>query len=649
MNFSLPTTKAPSPQRTTPGQKWSTYPVLTGATEQHAILDGCTGCTKRATHAPCHLVGAQPQPGQPRSHGLNADQRITATQAHKLYAALWLLEYCLYGLIDDTNIWNAGDRGDNPSQTITCEIIDISEDGLTLTLHGPNPKRIEITHAVPDPDTPGGTINIPIAHALREGTSVEFLAPSVLNGKLRPYITQIIPPASNAATATWQIKLSHPATCARQPLDANAPPAGDHYYCTLRYYEIYPESWPNCQPDKETQFSVRVANWTRANLVTALGALDLLNTQDGATRVLLPDMTPIELNAMAAWITYDCQAPAAGEHAPVPEGTGPHLRPLTTAELLELVQTDQTGSSYATTLDLTAFLTADPDNHILTITCAYRPEIADPSDPTQLQFPATCGNDQLVRSGSYTDSSHRRCMASADATLADNYNPGSCWQPNCSRFCLGPASGTGGPPVTDTYRPENHARPWHDWRRSSLLTAAWVGNSWNLIQTTPGEADYRWQRPALPLGGLAQAFGSGCGDTLPAGIFSTHQPGHLPLLGQRITGTDTDGATQTILHGLFTSRGDWTAGTTPTPGWLATACPDILTQKNAFGTNIGAPLNHYPHRIGNAHLYDLTAQATGYGYTNRLIPNSEAYIVSISPSDPEDPDLAALLRTRFPE
>lgn len=628
--FSL-TTRSNSPRRTADGQKWSEFPVLTGATEHVLAMPGCAHCTKSSDHGPpCSRIGVKPRYGHTRAYGQDTDEYCSADNFARVFSALWILEYCMYGMIGDSTIYNAGSGADNASQSFTYEVISVS--GVTATLKGRNPKRYQETRSSFDPLWPdvgheSRLIDTGVNFALREGARVEFLYPSVLEGRLTPYIKKINPPASDAADGvTFTVELSHSVDHARDPRDLAFPPADGKYYCKVRWYEFYPEEWPVVQNTVETQFSSKVQSFTRADAVSSSGLLSLSGVDEADCRVIYPGMTPLALNAMAVLILRD---------------TGPQA--LTEAEMLAILSTDQSGASWITTLDVSAYLAADTDSHIIAFSIAFRPEATSGSDPVLIQFTATCANDQATKSESYGGA--RRCMAAATASKADDYNPGGCWQPECSKFCLG--TGRTG----ETYRSENIVRTQSDLRNSNLFTRAWVACSWLLNQGMPGistSRNFHLSRPAGALGSLGQLLGSGCGDQVPLGMFATQVPWHQAIAGARVTGTDGSGATQTIVKGAFTAQDTWTAGTTPTTGYLSGIVSGWTTQTDALGNAMPSPLAMFPHgRPGHCHLYSFDTSGNGYHLTNRLCANSEAFATSVLPGDAEDDELAAELRARF--
>ena len=254
MSFvTVATARTNASQRVAAGQGWSYLPNQSTWTETVHDLAGCATCTKLAAHGTCDLIGFAVPQGNNSWDTIPATKRVDYLTYRSVFQALWQLDYIFNGHIIGI-IYNAGEGGDNATQEFGYEVTAVS--GTTVTLKGPNPKRLQLGSSAPNPEYgtgEGGALAITEQFfALRPGAMLRFLQPSVLADKLSPYIVSISPPASNAAAnVTFTVVVSANVSNARQPYDEAYPPADGKYYASVAFTQFHDASWPNVQPPVE--------------------------------------------------------------------------------------------------------------------------------------------------------------------------------------------------------------------------------------------------------------------------------------------------------------------------------------------------------------------------------------------------------------
>lgn len=599
--------------RTAQGEAWSDLPA-TGNTEVKSTLASCAGCPKLASHNPCDVIGFKVPQGETSWQDVPLAKRLDYRTFKRVFQALWQLDYILRGWIGSDILFNAGEGGDNATQYVDYEVVSVS--GATLTLKGANPKRLTLGRSIPNPDfpeTPGALATVQEYFALRPGAGIEFLAPSVLAGKLRPYIASISPPASNAeGGVTFTAVASCNVSNAREPLDAFYPPADGKYYCRVWFTQFHDAPWPNAQPPVEALFSPRTQTITRAAAVSASGTPALVNTSGGATRVIPAGVDPATTPALTVL------------H---PDGDFP-------AGIAGRIVTVQSGYlTWATTINVADLLTAHPGATGFEVTF-YAESVA--GDSERLPHRGQCGNCQKDETGSYTHHDGWRCTAvecSQFATFKRN-----CWQPNASRFNLADESGG--------YNSGYVTNPAADARNGTHWSRFWTGASWYIRQGIPGlnsSRNFSLVRATLP--GIEELLG-GWRDDVPNGYFASQAAYYGAAMGAATWGTDGDGNdTVAITFGAFMLRETWDATTTPTMG----NAPDIAStwtgQEAANGGGAAGALNHFPAGwIGRTSVYSWSTSGGAMSLTNRRV-SQEVFITGADPTA-VDTEHGARLRAR---
>ncbi len=599
-------TKTNSPFRTDPGEGWSDLPA-TGNTEVKATLPSCAGCSKLASHNPCALIGFKVPQGETSWEDVPSGNRITHTEFRRVFQALWQLDYIFHGWIGSEIIFNAGDGGDNATQFKDYEIVSVS--GATLTLKGDNPKRLTLGRSIPNPDwplTPGALQTVQEYFALRPGAGVEFLAPSVLAGKIKPYIESISPPASNAeGGVTFSVTLSANVSFARSPFDAAFPPGDGKYYCRVWFTQFHDAGWPNVQEPVEALFSPRTQTITRAAAVTASGLPELLDTAGDPTRVIPPGVDPVTTPVLTVLDPGgDFEAPIADRIVTTQNG---HLDWTTTINVVDLL------AAYATATGFEVSFFAE--------------SVA--ADSERAPHRGCCGNCQIEPTGSYAHHSGSRCTA-VDCDQFATFKA-SCWQPNASRFNLAGAGGS--------FRSGNAVNPAADIRDGNLWARAWTGASWMIRQGVPGassSSNFSLVRMGIP--GLQEFLGAWAGG-VPGGNFASQTPFFSPALGRDVWSVDGDGNdVVTTEVGAFFLQSEWDASTAPDAGLL----PDTVTWTGAATSGV---LENYPAwRTGRTSVYNWDTSASSEALTNRKV-TQEVFITGVSAST-EDATAGPRLRAR---
>lgn len=595
-----------SPARTTDGLRWSCLPD-TGLDE---LVERPAECFDGATLVHDDVMtrhGIAVPFGEDPDERVPGTERIDADNVRALFAALNILAHIHHPILYGT-IHNAGDGADNYYQELTAEIVSVSGSTLTVAGVGWNPKRIQMGRSrlnpawpLPDPVTGSGAriIYETEAFALMVLSEVQFLLPSVLAGKLRPFVKSITMPESDDPGATFTVELSNDCSFAKTPYDLAFPPANGKYFLRFLCFAFRPARWPNVQP-------TGWAHWKRRTQVVtsedaAAAPVPLLNASAHDTRVLWPDMMP---NAFRVF-----GEPTGGADVEIPN-------------VQSRLSTVQSGGGHVTTLDL-----QDLAATYESFTIVFWAE-AESGDEGTFPFPGRCMNSQSDPSGSYVHADGRRCTAVESASGFGAFR-GECWQPGggCSKFCL------------PKYRTENAVRPPTDLVADNLMAAAICGTSWVLVQAAPGFSGpgaFHLERPSDAMDSLME-FAGGWAAALPIGLYAQRTPWIGPAFGQLDEIEDGGNITLSLRPGAFVGRGNWTAGTTPPEGLFpanVSGFADELTDWR--GEDRTARLARYMQTpAGTGHLYNLGVQDEGMQIETRLV-ESEAFAVGLDPTGAPD-------------
>src|SRR5690606_25801529 len=303
----LGTSKVNAAQETTSGRKMHTIPATSPTlTNTSAILPSCSGCAQETAHDVCRAIRYAVPWNESRYERVTQSGRPDRAEFNRLQSALSILGHIGNGLIGDEILFNAG-AANNGSQLVVSEMVSAS--GTTLTLKGPNPKRIPIGISRLNPNWPldddpiNGTPNRiqtdTVYIALPVGAEVQFLAPSVLSGKLRPWIKSIAVPASTSLNdVTFSVTLSASASNADTPYDDGVVDDDHVYKCRVRFEAALPATWANVQSPRERA-------WHKVTQVISSATKDeLLDKEAGRTRILWPEMSS-SVNLLEAVVCFN--------------------------------------------------------------------------------------------------------------------------------------------------------------------------------------------------------------------------------------------------------------------------------------------------------------------------------------------------------
>lgn len=605
MSFCTLTDLENIPYRATEGQRSIAFPTGHGLTETLDTLPTCAGCSQLATDGPCRRVGIQIPVGETRAQQLDADQQMKVRWAVDIWRLFWILDYIQNGYPSNLAL-NAG-QFNNCEVRETYEIVSVS--GTTLTIKGKNPKRITTSFGSLNPEwplEPNRVIYASGAEAMPLGAEVRFLYPSCLHAKLRPHITAISLPASNAENdITFEVTLSHHADYALSPVDEKYPPPGGVYSCEIIWPGAACPYVPNLQVIGETQFTLKT--------ITSMAAVsvELTDTAGGSTRVLWPDMF-------------------AGALVVLIYRSGGAIESLDAATVAGILTTAQTGAgAWQTHLDLSGYAGATFEKAVIT----YRPEAVAEADPYRLVYAATCANCQRDRTGSYVHDGADFCarpQSSAFATFK-----AVCWQPNCNGFCLGN--------VYAGYQSARMADPIAEVRDGSIWSALWHRSTYYIQQGLEGCSGTRNFSVIMPSRGgpSFESIIGGFADEVLGGYFPIRYPFFDATMGRRKTTLGLD-HTHEVIHGAFVAREEQDASDiSPIPG----ALPDALAQD--LGTHPDAWVAQMPDWIGKTDCYNYAVGGSSFGCRSSSEDNQESYATALDPSESEDATLAAAVRARF--
>jgi hypothetical protein len=208
--------------------------------------------------------------GDQRENLIPVQHRIDFQYLSELQTYFWKLDYVLYGLPDPNVLYNLGQGGtaNNVVQSFIYQIISVNNN--LVQIKGPDPRCLEYSVSRPNPDwlplpqdqqSQPRLLNETKKCRLPIGSSVQFLYPSCLYGRLNPWISEIYPPSGSlGGEKTFTIKLSHTCNSAMIPWDLLYPPENGKYYLRISAYLIAPSGYENFQPSSpEAQF-VKIYN-----------------------------------------------------------------------------------------------------------------------------------------------------------------------------------------------------------------------------------------------------------------------------------------------------------------------------------------------------------------------------------------------------
>ena len=590
------TARSAAPVQTATGQQGRRWPE--GLDKQVAPHGACEECSKKATHGPpCKALYMEPTVGETRfTDATDATEIPEHNQLMLIQKALWAVSYVSYGII--RSAFNVGlGTANNSAQQVSLEIVSVS--GSTLYVKGlggsVDPKRIEFSRSrtnpswpFPDPVT-GSTarlVNEPYFVSLPSGAACVFGYPSVLSRKLEPWIERIIPGSGvigdDDDPYDFQIVLSHSASNAKGPIDRKFP--ADRYTVTLYWYATFPEAWDTFGEYDETHF-------TKADPVTldrtALDDLpgvtyDLDNTSGGSTRCLYPSMVPTDPMRVRVFRT---------------NGTIEELSP--SAIEAKLTTTQIGASSWTTTINLSVEIA---DATVANVIIEYWPEAVS-GDEYLIPWQGSCSNSVEDETNSYRTDGLRRCTA-VDCDQYGSYEA-ECWQPDASRFALGP-TGAGVPTMSNV-------------RDATWMERLWSRVAWRKDQALEGLNFFSLTRPANAGPGIFELLG-GFYQGVLGGYFGSRESVNPAIFGRRTIDTDVDGnVSQTILYGATVSREEQDAAAAPLAGSLATAVSGWAVRSGQLNTSEPVNIRHMPSfGAGEFGLHDFTHRGGSFAVRNQL-------------------------------
>lgn len=610
----LATAKVDAAQEATSGRKAFTIPATSPTlTNSSARIAQCSGCSQEAAHDVCRRIAFEPPWNESRYARVTQSGRPDRVEFNRLQSALFILGHVGNGLIGDEVLFNAG-AANNASQFVEYEIV--SATGTTLRLKGRNPKKVPIGVSRINPNWPIGddpitndpariqtdTVNI----CLPVGAEVQFLAPSVLAGKLRPWVVSIDVPSSTSADGVeFDVTLSAAASNARTPYDDGVADDGQVYRCRVRFELAQPATWANVQAPKERAWH------RRSQAITSASNAALKDESAGDTRILWPDMGQ-GVSLFQAKVTLN-------------DSTEYLLDPFEEVGGNPRLVTVQSGGSWVTTFNVSDLTFGANPEDVDDVVVTYWCEATDDTAPF-IHHTSQCANSQREISGSYAHDDGHRCMA-VDSSGFANYQR-ECWQPGgCDRFALGDE--------VSTYGPQPY--PVSNYGRASWWSGFWHRESWYIEQVTGGDSrNFTLGRPA---GDRGPSIASLCGswvNQVPDGKFTRRIPWFGPVWGKRVTWEDSGDQFQQLVHGAFYEEGYqtdtdqfWDAATTPAAGAIADEVTGWDSKDDATGDPKRATVRRLPWRYtGRTNLYTFVHGSDSLGRTNIRQTDSEAFIAA---------------------
>jgi hypothetical protein len=521
------------------GSKGVVFPSSSNTVE-NIPLPSCRGCALLGTHnSPCVQKGMKMVFGNSRNTGMPETNLISVDCINKFQSALWLMGYVNSGVPYQNYLYNLGfGTANNISQQTAFQII--AANGSTLTLRGPNPKRIFSPISYVNTNFPfeaprefipllgwseaqyqankyNRILNGGFAHSLPLGSLIYFQYPSVLFQKVYPYIEHIDFPVSDSDTVDFDVRLSCSVSRALDPYDLQHPAA--KYFIDVFYYYVKPEDFRNIQSSEEQLFTYKEKKVLVGDLVAASGILHLTRSDNANGKVLTPDTNGtirLEYKESAGYSTYN-------------------------DSVYDLLTVDYSGG-YRSSLDLNALIAAKPTLEYVVV--KYHPEAASGDTPLY-PMPKTCSQDQLLG----TEDGRRCTNQNCSKYVRGDYLAGNCWKTyGTDNDADGFHSGVEG----GNYYLQNGLDP-------SLYNGWWNSETMQVVQNLAGESNYRnfsFETPAHRHPSLLGCVG-GYHLQVPAGKFSTRRPLFLPQFGQLRQYSDAEGTHLELVNGLYEARGNW--------------------------------------------------------------------------------------------
>lgn len=650
----------------------------TGLPTADILENGCEGCPLMATHRVAKHCALVVPFGEKLRQRVPVQNKLTAQELARLQAALHQLQYVVHGNIGNDVPYNAAgggatDGADNASQVVTYEILSAS--GNTLTLKGPNPRFIQFSRSVLNPNYPllappemrppgltdeewdgseGETaeedppyypgagwarfINQPVVMSMPLGASVEFpvdpLTPdrcSVLAKKMRPMVKAINPPALSVTDlddVEFTIEVDQDVGRAMQPFDLSDVP--ETYYCGIRWDALYPSDWRHFVDYPEVLF-------TRREATMATGEIhDLLNAVGGQTRVLFPGMitstdgsTALDCKLMDGEVEVRA-VDVLGENSPI---TGlPRLR------------TVEDGDGWISTMDLRG-LESEGDRCAVTF---YPEDVASSDGSLSIRAQATCSN--AFPDASYAQDDGWRCGSPESAGFPTFKKV--CWRPStCNGFAVGDRTQSW---RADESGPEIYLP--HRWGDAAWWAKVWSGIGWVFEQTSidPFDGLLINRGGGFSIGSL---FGRFIQQAPIVGGVLSKEPWFPPAFGERFAWEGSSGKMQRLAHGAFCRQGwDETAdgghdilfdpaASRDHPGIASAAVSGWATRNDAMGA-APSDLAEYPARLGAAVLGTMTGTGGSFAAANELLDDVDGAVVGVA-LDEVDEDLDAYIAARF--
>jgi ferredoxin len=628
--FEVPEIKSGVARKDEDGKRSIAFPSLTGGNAEEAVtLSSCAGCSKLASHCPSVAIGVDIDVGETRHQRVPSENRFSAAEGMKLQAAMWVLWYMTNGHIGNEIRFNYGDGGNNASQVVRYEIVSAS--GFTLTLKGPNPKRVVIGRLDLNPDWPlsdeGRLQASQVTRCIPVGAGVEFEWPSVHYRNNRPFITAINPPASDAEDdVTFTVEVSNRVSNADRHFDGFFDTAGRKYFCKIRWEALVPGVWKNFQAVTETQWAEQSMTFESA------GTVELLDGNDASTRVLFESMLPGALSATLAL-----------------QGGGTEAR--TGGWVEARLTTTQTGAgAWETMLDVSDL---DFVSTYDSITVTYHAEAVS-GDTGRFFFQGSCGNAQKDYSGSYVVGDGERHCTDPDSTGFDNFED-VCWQPGCSGFTLRRLDGSVlGQEIFPADSPDD----------PKFWSGLAMRNHWVVTQSVEGVASFTLTVPA----GGGPSHAALCGgfrDEVPTGKFPERYPYHAPQWGQVKLWGDGEGETPrfTFVQGAWFAKpyddsGDGgpsyiydaanETASMPEEGVIADEVAGWNTKTDPRGESMERRVEKFPAWFaGSMNVYQYAHDGGSIARTNKLHETGEKFVTGAAIDGGERADVASVVLRRF--
>lgn len=578
----LPADRTPVAPRTADGMRGIVFPV-TGLEEIPVLVKGHerlgSGCAD-----PVLAFGVRPPVDEGPNDRIPALEHLTAEFRAEHFAALYAAAFAQHGILFGT-LFNSGPAGNvSEQQRYTVEAVV----GNRLTLTGPNPKFQVFAQSELNPGWEvgvSGRIQYTNKYfSLSPGAMVVFDAGSVLYNKLRPMVTKVYPPESDAATATFDVEVWASCENAVTPFDAGVVPSNYVYHVDIYWNALTPQPWPNYQPIQWEWWTSRSLEWVVEEGEVELGVVEFVNSEDVPSRIIYPNMPfPVIPGFLGFALSYI----KGDESAVVVSGT----------EALELLSTvwDSEAGRYVSRLDLTGLGAVEVNAR------AWVQAIDE--DTGRVPWLGSCSNSQVDFSGSYVhdEATGRRCTNVACPAFSSFR--GECWNPDVPDFALG-----------------NNRRSWggklvlppYAWGDSEAVSRAWSDTSLILKQGEVGGSSHRnFSYSMVGIHSLQEMCGS-FRNLVFGGLFSRYDQVYPPQFGEVYTADDDRSY---IRHGFFIRDKEVNLASTYRPtgavgnidGWLDQPGDDGNARERhvrAFlnGNQGGASVATYRHQ-GNAMIY----------------------------------------------